>query len=345
MTKTARGILIWLFCPVLFGQIALHARVLHAELIFNISATGNADADAGFQEAAQFWSSQLTDDITVDITAGFNPLGAGVLGQASSTQFLLSYSEFRSLSVADQTSTSDTTFVNALSTGTTASAYVNLTTNSNARHQVNADSVLATRANLLALGVPESQLGNNSDAEISFNSTFNFDFDRSDGITPGAFDFVGVAIHEIGHALGFISFADITDQIVISDDDVAPTPLDFTRFSPESLLSGSIDVTADERDKFFSIDGGLTAAAPGMDHWSTGVFFGDGQQASHWRDDLDIGIMDPTLAPGEFADVTPFDLLSFDVIGWDLAAVPEPSSSILALTIPLLLISRRRRFM
>lgn len=39
--------------------------------------------------------------------------------------------------------------------------------------------------------------------------------------------------------------------------------------------------------------------------------------------------MDPTAAPGEFVDVTPFDLLAFDAIGWDLKSVtgvPEPTS-------------------
>lgn len=39
--------------------------------------------------------------------------------------------------------------------------------------------------------------------------------------------------------------------------------------------------------------------------------------------------MDPTTAPGDFVNVTPFDLLAFDVIGWDLKSVthvPEPTS-------------------
>ncbi|MDQ5847138.1 MAG: NF038122 family metalloprotease, partial [Acidobacteriota bacterium] len=42
-------------------------------------------------------------------------------------------------------------------------------------------------------------------ATISFNKTFAFDFNPDDGIDPGKIDFVGVAAHEIGHALGFTS--------------------------------------------------------------------------------------------------------------------------------------------
>ena len=48
--------------------------------------------------------------------------------------------------------------------------------------------------------------------------------------------------------------------------------------------------------------------------------------------------MDPTLAPGEFPSITENDLLAFDLIGYDrlvnpilIIAVPEPSSSVLAL--------------
>ncbi len=46
---------------------------------------------------------------------------------------------------------------------------------------------------------------------MSFSNQYVWDFDRSDGITAGAIDFVGVAAHEIGHALGFRSGVDLAD--------------------------------------------------------------------------------------------------------------------------------------
>lgn len=49
------------------------------------------------------------------------------------------------------------------------------------------------------------------DGSITFNSKRTFDFDPSNGITAGQFDFVGTATHEIGHVLGFISGVDILD--------------------------------------------------------------------------------------------------------------------------------------
>lgn len=53
-----------------------------AGLVFNLTSTGNPSADAGFQRAVDYISTQFDDDVTVNITAGFSALGPGILGQA-----------------------------------------------------------------------------------------------------------------------------------------------------------------------------------------------------------------------------------------------------------------------
>jgi hypothetical protein len=126
--------------------------------------------------------------------------------------------------------------------------------------------------------------------------------------------------------------------------------MDLTRHSPDSVALGAdIDWTADNRAKFYSIDGGLTAGGGlvgGMDHFSRGSVNGDGQQASHWRDNLDLGIMDPTaVGAGNLNVVTALDLQAFDIIGYNLivAGVPEPSSLVvLGGAFGALLLRRRR---
>jgi uncharacterized repeat protein (TIGR01451 family) len=95
---------------------------------------------------------------------------------------------------------------------------------------------------------------------------------------------------------------------------------DLFRFSDDSVDqdAGVIDWTADTRAKYFSVDGGATD----LGGFSTGRTFGDGRQASHWKDDRGLGIMDPTVGAGESPQITALDLRLFDVIGWDLAGAP-----------------------
>ncbi|HXJ43420.1 MAG TPA: NF038122 family metalloprotease, partial [Bryobacteraceae bacterium] len=114
--------------------------------------------------------------------------------------------------------------------------------------------------------------------------------------------------------------------------------LDLFRFSTESVQQGAgvIDFTADTRAKYFSINGGATSIAD----FATGVTYGDGRQASHWKDNLGLGIMDPTAAPGELLAISATDVQALDVIGYNLAA-PEPGTFLL-LAAGLAVIARRR---
>ena len=177
-------------------------------------------------------------------------------------------------------------------------------------------------------------LSSGADGEIAFSTAFTYDFNPNDGITAGSFDFVGLAVHEIGHILGFTSGVDVLDgnsppvNGPFSDDQFPfVNTLDLFRYSADSRSAGAIiDWTADNRAKYFSLDRGATNIAL----FSNGVNFGDGRQASHWKDDSGLGIMDPTAAPGEGLAISENDLRGFDVIGWNRAsvnatAVPEPA--------------------
>jgi hypothetical protein len=69
------------------------------------------------------------------------------------------------------------------------------------------------------------------------------------------------------------------------------------------------------------------------------VTYGDGNQASHWKDFLGIGILDPTAFQGELMVLTDTDLRAFDVLGYTL--VPEPGCGALLLLGGLFMIRRR----
>lgn len=283
----------------------------------------------GFQAAADLWSSILTDDIVVNIEIGYIALGAGILGSAGSTTASATLTQVRDSLIADVSSLDDALAVANLPTGSSLSLY---TSDPNTGAAVidndgsNNNTILDVNTSVLkAVGLrPAGDAG--EDASITFSNLFTWDFDRSDGITAGAFDFIGVAAHEIGHALGFRSGVDIVDITRLPNGPSAPTSLnnfrvhsvhDLFRYSTASIANGTdIDARADGDDKFYSLDGGTTQLAT----FSEGRFNGDGQQASHWKDNLGIGIMDPTAAPGEYADITNLDVLAFDAMGWDVRA-------------------------
>ncbi len=160
----------------------------------------------------------------------------------------------------------------------------------------------------------------------AFNLT-SFHLIYSIGIETTAYDFVGLAVHELGHALGFDSGIDNLDSNIPKPDNANTfvTSLDLFRFSAQSVAlgKGTIDWTATNTDKYFSINGGITPIAS----FATGVIYGDGQEPQHWKDNLGLGILDPTIALGEKLNIKPIDRQAFDVIGWTLAGT-APAVSI-----------------
>ncbi|RRB92459.1 hypothetical protein EIA22_26265, partial [Escherichia coli] len=55
----------------------------------------SAQQYAGFQAAANFWSSRLTDKVTVYINISFSDLGANVLGSTTTDRTTIDYSALR----------------------------------------------------------------------------------------------------------------------------------------------------------------------------------------------------------------------------------------------------------
>ncbi len=303
-----------------------------ANLTFNfvpVAGTPQYAVD-GFATAANLWSSVLADNVTVNLAIGFAPLGAGVIGQSYSDFAEFPYAAVTPALASHRTSADDYSAYAALQPGASYQRIINHTSdnpngaNSATPYLDSMDRVGLTTANAKALGL--SPAGSALDGFIQFSSNFSFDFNHGSTIQPGKLDFVGAAAHEIGHVLGFVSGVDDIDMLggVYAAGDFSSNLIDLFRYSDLSRAAGDgyLDYTADNRDKYFSTDGGLTAIAL----FANGITYGDGRQASHWRDNLGIGLMDPTAAYGELLTISATDLRAFDVLGYTIG-VPEPGLS------------------
>ncbi len=345
-----------------------------------LNNTGGVDKGTqvykAFNAAAAFWGAQFSNNVTVNLDVGFRslgPSGSNILGQTFSNQNIYSISDYAH--ALTQTATSSVGIQAAAHLPTIGSAgNISVITPGfqdpltglgiNARTRMldstpNAENsfVGVNTADAKAVGLGGLTPGT-ADGGITFNSDFNFDLDPTNGTSSGQINFLVVAIHEIGHALGFVSGVDDFDYFAGPNGPGAAvgltfnqqdyqwgSALDLFRYSsnPEglgnsagpaldwSIRNGPTDGT-NFAQPYFSIDGGQTAFLGNL--LSRGQFNTNSYQASHWRSDTIrgqryLGIMDPVGSNDNY--VTALDLGAFCSIGWncnlDVLANPTWSQS------------------
>lgn len=274
-------------------------------VIFNVSNSPGVQADTALARAATYIESVFEDPITVTINVNFASLPPGVLGWTS-----VNYAGYVSWS-----NTRDG-LMNGMDENDIIQAYLPPGTTIPVRY-TGTSSVTEenrcrfSRANYNAVIGTQSGTA----ASMEFNTDFSWDYDPSNGVSRYCFQ--SVAIHEVGHALGFTSRAENWYQ-PNSDIDA----LDIFRFQE---TDGSGDYNPDDYSEFQTTPRLIDYNNPEDDHSSDIISAeyrmsdGSPHQASHFRTSVSA-LMDPNLASGEtfypdFYRIPDKDM--FDAIGWD----------------------------
>ncbi len=293
---------------------------------FNFSfAPGVLDEQIlGFEVAGNIWSQYLHDtykgedlDINIYVAVGDDILPDDVAGGAfPAIETDIRYKKIYKALKKDITTTTDEIAVDSLLGTKKYDVLVGENIiDGNKKMQ-------ATRANLKALGMIKKKDFDQLDGFIVMNSLVNNDsiswnYNYLEEPQEGELDFLSVALHEIGHNLGFASGVDLENWNEQSEDFDGErishvTTIDLFRYSLESSELNINDLTFGKA-AYFSIDGTVKngiALSNGADY-----------QASHWINgdrETGLGIMNPTIRVGERWEISENDLTVFDAIGWDV---------------------------
>lgn len=279
-------------------------------------------AKQAFLRVVTTWESLIETPITVIVDVDFgptrfgNPYAAGDIG-ATGFQNIANetpYPGVRKQLIANASSPAEKTICESLPVATVPTELGDTV-------NVFGPATLFRALGILsAVADPEQELELPPPPSIGFNSAFNFDFDSGNGIDADKIDFEGLALHEMGHVLGFYSAAG--NKEIYSFAPVFVSVWDLFRFRPgitvDSFSSARRALRSGGVHLFFAGGAELQLSTGREDRTR-----GDRQQPHHWKDNaitgLYIGIMDPTFGFGEHTVITRNDLAALEAMGYQVA--------------------------
>jgi hypothetical protein len=271
-------------------------------MIFNItygeSISSAAEAfKTTVATVAQFFQDTFSDPVTVNITVEFLPLSDGGLGRSTYELNSYSYSQITAALAQDSISTIDGVAVASLP----AADPIAVT-----------HAYYMTTAQAKALGLAGASSA--SDGTVTFASNQPFDFDRSDGIAAGQYDFYGTVAHELSEVMGRELNA------IGNNAQFGPPngyfPLDLFKYTAAAggtvgrTGGGTVERTFDGTIAgYFSSDGGITKGYEFNTHPDGD--FGD------WAQSVEADSFLAFSFTGLINAVSATDIQVMDVLGWN----------------------------
>lgn len=289
--------------------LALTASQPASAMIFNLTydadavylAAGLSTLDIANMKAANAYAAtqftgRFTDPIHVNIKVEA-VAGTGTLGSSSTFISNIPFATLRARTLADATTLNDAT---ATGIGGSFSSAVDPVGGSH--------NWWVSTAQAKALGYTADN-SVTSDGTFRFGTGFNYTYDSNNRAVAGKIDFIGVAMHEMSEIMGRIG--NMGGAIAGSPAYMMMDLFHYTGAGVRGLNSGA--------GRYFSIDNG-TSNLKAFNNAS-----GLGGDLADWANGANDSF-NAFSTSGVLNDFTAVDLRIMDAIGYDLAAVPEPST-------------------
>lgn len=267
---------------------------------FTYDANVGAVAKAAFEDVASLFENHFSDNVTLNVNVAFADLGAGGLGRSNFSLNTDTYTDIVNRLTSDASTTDDTNSVATLPgtdpiTGT--------------------HTYWLARAAQKSLGILSgSDAGN--DGSVSFSDIANrFDYDRTDGITAGLFDFAGTVSHELTEVMGRALLVGGTINTSPTPTPNGYYPLDLFHYSGAGARTFSGSTTG-----YFSIDDGTTNLADF--NTVSGGDFGD------WGGSVTNDAYLAFSNSGVVNETTLVDYRVMDILGWDFVNAGPTTSNL-----------------
>jgi hypothetical protein len=275
---------------ILGGAGSAHALTIKPLFDSSItSLTNAAQVESDFNTVAQFYDNALTSPVTVYVGVSWGKvqgraMGPGALGSSVDNLYgFFNYGQVKSYLTAASGKSGNTALAKAVKSLP-------------ASDPAGVNQYAIPYAEAKALGViPGTQLG--YDGYVGFSQSASFDFNPSDGIAAGSYDFETVVAHELDEVLGRITG-------LTSASPTFRTPMDLYRYGAPGQLGFGYKAPA-----YFSIDGGVTK----MGDFS----YNSGDRSDWLTSTTGVGdIQAANATKGVLGAITAADLTLLDALGW-----------------------------